>query len=59
MKDEIEKYETSNSELESMDGMIAAPEHHKAIFANERVRLWSSRPGPVSSFPFTRIAWRP
>jgi quercetin dioxygenase-like cupin family protein len=42
---------------ESLDGVIAAPEHHRVIFENERVRVVELRVKPGETVPVHTHRW--
>jgi hypothetical protein len=46
MKAMEEKEGSLETHLMRLDGPVAAPEHHKVIFENERVRVVELRVGP-------------
>lgn len=54
MKNENNKNQT---QLESFDGAIAAPEHHKVVFENERVRIMDFRVKPGEFVPTHTHRW--
>lgn len=49
--------DTNINEMESMDGVIAAPYHHKTIFENERVRVVEFKVGPGEIVPLHTHKW--
>lgn len=52
-----EKRETAETRLELLDGVIAAPEHHKVIFENERVRVVELKVEPGATVPVHTHRW--
>lgn len=46
-----------NNLLESMDAAIAAPDHHKVIFENERVRVLELKVEPGETVPIHTHRW--
>jgi mannose-6-phosphate isomerase-like protein (cupin superfamily) len=42
---------------ESLDAMVAAPEHHEVLFENERVRVLDSRIKPGDTVPVHTHRW--
>ncbi len=62
MKCNDRKAESIHERAESLDSVIAAPEHHKIIFENERVRVLEFRvkPGdfvPVHTHRFPSVSY--
>jgi quercetin dioxygenase-like cupin family protein len=55
MNEENKKTETLN--LESLDGVIAAPDHHRVIFEDERVRVVELRVKPGETVPVHTHRW--
>jgi quercetin dioxygenase-like cupin family protein len=52
------KNETNqNNSTESMDAVIAAPDHHKVIFENERVRVLELKVKPGEIVPVHTHQW--
>ncbi len=56
------KYETKENQItgaasESMDAIIAAPEQHKVIFENERLRVIEFKVKPGESVPLHTHRW--
>ena len=42
---------------ESLDGTVAAPDHHKILFENDRVRIVELRVGPGETVPAHTHRW--
>lgn len=57
MKNENAKNQLIQTHLESLDGVIAAPEHHRVIFENERVRVVELRVKPGEIVPVHTHRW--
>lgn len=57
MKDENAKNKIVQTEIESLDGVIAAPEHHRVIFENERVRIVEFKVKPGEFVPVHTHRW--
>jgi quercetin dioxygenase-like cupin family protein len=55
MKDQ--KFQSVQTLHEALDGPIAAPEHHKIIFENERVRVLDFRVKPGDIVPVHTHRW--
>ncbi len=53
MKNEINQ----NNFIESMDAVIAAPDHHRVIFENERVRVMELKVKPGEIVPVHTHRW--
>lgn len=43
--------------MEHMDGVIAAPDHHKVVFENERIRLVELNIAPGETVPMHTHRW--
>ncbi len=58
MKDENRKNQSVKTlETQSLDAAIAAPEHHKIVFENERVRVTDFRVKPGEIVPAHTHRW--
>jgi len=57
MKDENRKNESIQTWSDSLDSVVAAPEHHRVIFENERVRVLDTRIKPGEKVPVHAHAW--
>jgi hypothetical protein len=57
MQDENGENQPIQPQLESLDGVIAAPEHHRVIFENERVRVVELRVKPGEFVPVHTHRW--
>jgi quercetin dioxygenase-like cupin family protein len=57
MKDENRENQTNQKHLESYDAVRAAPEHHKIIFEDERVRIMNFRVKPGEFVPLHTHRW--
>jgi quercetin dioxygenase-like cupin family protein len=55
MKDENRK--SVQERLDSLDGVIAAPEHHRIIFENDRMRVTELRVKPGDRVPVHTHRW--
>jgi hypothetical protein len=42
---------------EQMDGLVAAPKHHKLLFENDRVRVLDTRIAPGDTVPLHTHRW--
>jgi quercetin dioxygenase-like cupin family protein len=43
---------------DSLDALIAAPEHHSLVFENDEVRILDTRIGPGETVPLHTHRWR-
>jgi quercetin dioxygenase-like cupin family protein len=57
MKDENIKHELIERSLASLDAPLAAPEHHRVIFENERVRVMELKVDPGEVVPVHTHRW--
>lgn len=57
MKNETAKIKMPEISPEVLDGVIAAPEHHKVIFENERVRVVELKIKPGETVPVHTHRW--
>ena len=57
MKDEIKENQTAPAVSENLDAVIAAPEQHKVIFENERLRIVEFKVKPGEYVPVHTHRW--
>ncbi len=57
MKEENESGETVQTQAKSMDAAFAAPDHHKVIYENERVRIMELKVKPGEIVPVHTHHW--
>jgi len=57
MKNENRKNESIQMWADSLDAVAAAPEQHRVIFENERVRVLDARIKPGETVPVHTHAW--
>ena len=57
MKEVKNLEEPSRNWLEAYDGPVAAPEHHKVVFENERIRIMEFTIGPGEIVPVHTHQW--
>lgn len=57
MKNENNENLLAQSSSESFDGPVAAPDHHKVVFENERVRILEFRVKPGEVVPAHTHRW--
>lgn len=57
MKEKNTTNETTTELLESLDGPVAAPQHHRVLFENDRVRVIDLRLGPGDTVPLHTHRW--
>ena len=57
MKNENKKNESIRMWADSLDAVAAAPEQHRVIFENERVRVLDTRIKPGETVPVHTHAW--
>ncbi len=57
MKSENNKNKPAAIDAEAFDGPLAAPEHHKVIFENERVRIMEFKVPPGDVVPAHTHRW--
>ena len=56
-QDETEKNTFEEAWPDSLDAMVAAPEHHEVLLENERVRVLDSRIKPGDTVPVHTHRW--
>ncbi len=57
MKNENRKNESIQTWSDSLDAVVAAPEQHRVIFENERVRVLDTRIKPGERVPVHAHPW--
>lgn len=57
MKNENNENESATVYPESFDGPVAAPDHHKVVFEDERVRIVELRVKPGETVPVHTHRW--
>jgi quercetin dioxygenase-like cupin family protein len=57
MKNENNENQLTQLYLEAFDGPVAAPDHHKVIFENDRVRVMEFRVKPGDIVPVHTHRW--
>jgi predicted metal-dependent enzyme (double-stranded beta helix superfamily) len=56
-QDETDKTASEQEWPDSLDAMVAAPEHHEVLLENERVRVLDSRIKPGDTVPVHTHRW--